>query len=122
MIRRCTNERCESFPYYGGRGISVCARWKSFEKFLEDMGERPDNSMSIERINNDLGYEPGNCVWATPTEQARNRSTCWRLTFQGKTMSVSAWADETGIGESTIRQRIKKLGWPVECALTESVR
>lgn len=72
MWNRCTNEKSGEFSRYGGRGIQVCDRWRTFEAFLADMGERPAGT-SIDRIDNERGYEPGNCRWATDTEQNRNR-------------------------------------------------
>ena len=72
MLTRCKNKNASNFKHYGGRGISVCGRWESFENFLEDMGERPEGK-SIDRINVNGNYEPSNCKWATQTEQVANR-------------------------------------------------
>lgn len=87
MLERCGNPNCETYKYYGGRGISVCARWKTFENFYADMGDRP-KGMSIERIDNNGNYEPGNCRWATQFEQVRNSRNNRRVTYAGKTLIV----------------------------------
>ncbi len=74
MIQRCTNPLNKAFKNYGGRGINVCDRWKSsYENFFSDMGRRPGPNYSIERVDNDRGYEPSNCIWATASQQAKNR-------------------------------------------------
>ena len=74
MIQRCTNPKSRDWRLYGARGITVCERWRKFENFLADMGTKPDG-LSIDRIDNDGNYEPGNCRWATALEQARNKRT-----------------------------------------------
>ena len=73
MHERCTNPRHKSFKGYGGRGITVCERWQSFDHFLSDMGLKPTSRHSLDRIDNDGGYRPDNCRWATPIEQAKNQ-------------------------------------------------
>lgn len=118
MKDRCSNQNTISFPNYGGRGISVCERWlHSFENFFADMGKRPSAKHSIERVNNNGNYEPGNCMWATKTAQARNTRRTHRLTFNGQTKSLTEWAQEIGITRAALRNRLKK-GWSVERALS----
>ena len=72
MLNRCTNPNVKSFPDYGGRGITICERWLKFENFLEDMGPSPEG-LSIDRLDNDIGYSKENCAWRTSLDQARNR-------------------------------------------------
>jgi len=121
MIERCQKPTHHAWHNYGGRGIRVCERWKRFENFLADMGERP-NGKQIDWIDNNGNYEPGNCRWATRAEQLGNTRCCRVLTFNGKTQNVTAWAEETGIPRNCIYFRIGRLGWSVEEALTQPSR
>lgn len=116
MKNRCCNPNNPRFADYGGRGIEVCARWMAFEPFLEDMGE-PTPHESIDRIDNDRGYEPGNCRWATTTQQARNTRVSRMLTVQGETLSMADWADRYGVTSAAVSKRMRR-GWSVEEAVT----
>lgn len=109
--RRCHNPKDLSFSRYGGRGITMCERWKnSATAFLEDMGEPPEG-MTIERIDNNIGYEPGNCRWASRTEQARNRRSNRRIHVEDESMTIAEWSERSGISTASIRNRIDRLGW-----------
>lgn len=122
MRARCTNPKNPTFPRYGGRGIKVCAKWREdFVAFLNDMGKRPSPQHSIERNNNDGNYEPGNCRWATPTEQSNNRRSNLILTFKGEQRTAAEWSRIMGISQSTIHARLHELGWTTERALTQPV-
>jgi hypothetical protein len=121
MRFRCEKSYDISYPRYGGRGITVCERWQSFENFLADMGERPSQDHQIERIDNSGNYTPDNCRWATRKEQARNRRTQTMLTHGGITLCVSEWAERLGIERGRLQNRIN-LGWSVERMLTEPIR
>lgn len=115
MKQRCRPSSRDR-AYYADRGIQVCDRWQSLELFLADMGPKPSRDHELDRIDNDVGYEPSNCRWATRDEQMRNtRSNAW-LTVDGKTMIVTDWAIERGISRSTIRSRLKA-GWTVKQAI-----
>lgn len=117
MIQRCENPNHKAWKYYGGRGIKVCRRWRnSFKLFLADMAPRP-TGMQMDRRDNDKGYMPSNCRWATRSEQHRNRRSNRMMTFSGETMTMWAWAEKLGIKPMTLFIRIKK-GWTVEEALS----
>lgn len=119
---RCTNPGHSSYKNYGGRGIKMCERWlNDFPSFAHDMGPRPDGA-SIDRIDPNGNYEPGNCRWATAKEQANNKRDNHMLTHQGKTQTISQWAEETGIPYTTICNRINRRHWPVADALDKSKR
>lgn len=118
---RCLNPNDHGFASYGGRGITICDRWRdSFAAFYADMGPRPSPGLAVERIDNDGPYSPENCRWATQIEQCNNtRRNVW-LTYAERTQTVAQWSRETGIGSPTIRWRLKQ-GWSIERALTEPV-
>lgn len=120
MRNRCKPDpTTDWYACYAGRGIIVCDRWQSsFPAFLADMGPRPSMAHSIDRIDNDGNYEPGNCRWATQGEQSRNTSRNRMLTHAGRTMCLTDWSAETGIAYSTLRVRLDVCGWPVDRALT----
>jgi len=109
MIIRCYDPRKHNFGNYGGRGITVCQRWRdSFYAFCEDMGVRP-KGYSIDRIDNDGNYEPGNCRWATDATQCRNRRSNVMITIDGVTKNAIDWEQEPGAaGRSVISRRIKQ--------------
>lgn len=108
MRSRCLNEKAEQFPNYGGRGISVCKEWgESFEAFIEDMGERPEGT-TLDRIDPNGNYEPNNCRWASPKEQAANKRCNVKTLIGGKLMTLSSASDVYGIPKTTIYRRYKQ--------------
>jgi hypothetical protein len=132
MLTRCYNPANKSFHRYGGRGITVCARWRgSLAAYYADMGDPPSPDHSIDRIDNDGGYWCGkaecpdcgpagrtpNCRWATPKEQARNSQSARMITFQGRTLCMTDWSGELGFPLGLVGRRISQ-GWSVEKALT----
>lgn len=116
MKKRCENSKHKAYPDYGGRGISFCVRWGSFENFLADMGKRPGEGFSIDRIDPNGNYEPGNCRWASCLEQANNKRTTPMFEYQGRTQSIADWARELGFCYWSLRNRLVNLGWTVEKA------
>ena len=123
---RCNNPNSKFYPLYGGRGITICNEWNNdyamFRKWALETGyddAAPHGKCTLDRINNDLGYFPENCRWATSMTQCNNRRSNHILTFNGQSKTISEWARETGIRKDTIRRRIVQYGWSIERALTE---
>lgn len=118
MRQRCSNRRTVGWAVYGGRGIRVCDRWQhSFAAFLQDMGPKPTAAHSIDRRDPDGDYAPDNCRWATKLTQARNCRSNRYVTFAGRTLCVSEWAEVTGLSANLIRARLN-LGWSASKTLT----
>jgi hypothetical protein len=120
MMHRCSNALAHNYSNYGGRGIVVCERWFQFENFLADMGERPIRT-SLDRIDNDGAYEPGNCQWSTPVTQSGNRRNSRYIIVEDKRMTVAEAARQYGIDRGVVRVRLG-MGWSVKKALSTPVR
>jgi len=116
MKSRCLNPRSQAYGNYGGRGISVCEKWKNFTGFLADMGECAPG-MTLERKDNNGNYEPSNCYWASRTQQTRNRRCSIHLTFLGRTLHLKEWSDRTGLPYRLLCSRVGR-GWSTEKTLT----
>ena len=124
MIQRCHNPNYPDYPRYGGRGIYVCDRWRfgedgvsGFTLFMEDVGKYARRNLSMDRIDNSKGYEPGNVRWATTKQQANNRRSTKFLTIDGVTRPLSEWSEMYGIGSKAILYRLKQ-GWSHAEAVT----
>lgn len=122
MKLRCHTPGSSMYYRYGAVGISVCDRWRdSFEAFISDMGPRPSMRHSVDRIDGRGNYEPGNCRWATYTEQANNRRDNHLITIGGRTQNVSQWAQEYGLKKNQVYNRLA-LGWTPLKALTTPIQ
>jgi hypothetical protein len=117
MMRRC---RDSDNPNYGGRGVTVDPRWRSFEKFLADMGERPEGT-TLDRIDGNGNYELSNCRWADSLTQGGNRANNRRINYQGGYLTASEWARVTGLPRSVIYMRVFGYGWTPEETLSTPV-
>lgn len=115
MRDRCSNPNRKDFYRYGGRGITVCERWQQFEHFLADMGEAPAG-LTLDRIDNNAGYAPENCRWATRHQQTYNSSHMKYIEHRGETMCLSAWQKKMGVKPHTYYSRLRR-GWSVKQAL-----
>ena len=119
MMQRCGNPSAKDYHRYGGKGIKVCKDWQTFDGFFADMGHRPAG-MSLDRIDNDLGYNASNCRWANAKTQQRNKNNNRLITYAGRTATLAEWAEAKGINKNTLHARLVK-GWPVSRALSDAV-
>lgn len=122
MRTRCRNPNAAKFHIYGGRGIDICKRWEKFESFLADMGRKPSPSHSLDRKNNNRGYSPSNCRWATSSEQNRNRSSNRFVKVNGKKVLLIDAANAAGIKPDTVKSRMFLYGWSAKKALSVPAR
>lgn len=121
MVQRCSNPSSKNWHRYGARGIFVCKTWLSYQNFLKDMGRRLSPRHSIERRDNDDGYNPRNCYWADPGTQANNKRSNVILTHNGRSLTIAQWSKEIGIRQNTIVYRLRR-GWSVERTLSEPLQ
>ena len=121
MLQRCTNPKNKAFARYGGRGIVVCERWRTFQHFMTDMGPQPSPEHSIDRINNDGNYEPGNCRWATVSQNNSNKSTCFKIEYNGRIQTATEWAQEIGVSRQAFTARLKR-GYSLDEAMAKGDR
>lgn len=121
MIGRCEDVGDSSYKNYGGRGISVCKRWKKFENFWEDMKDDYKEDLTLERIDVNGNYSPENCKWATWKDQHRNKRSSRLVVYRGETKNISDWANLLGIKRTTLRMRLDVYKYSVEKAFNEKV-
>lgn len=108
MIARCYDPRNNRYEQYGGRGITVCQRWRRYANFLSDMGRKPSPRHSIERIDRDGNYESRNCRWATATEQARNKSNSRTVALNGELVPLIVAAEAMGVSYGTLHSKLSR--------------
>jgi len=119
---RCFNRNSKDYPNYGGRGITICSEWiNSPETFVRDVGLKPSKKHSLDRINVNGNYEPGNVRWATPFQQANNNRRNRVIEWNGETKTLAQWSIVLGISSSCLSARLNKGGWPIERAFTEGI-
>lgn len=117
MVQRCHNSKTNGYENYGGRGIGVCARWRIYENFEADMGPRPIG-LSIDRIDNNGNYEPGNCRWATRKTQNSNRRYCILVKDGEEPVTLREYCRRHSLRYRPVVKRIRDRGWPIEKALS----
>ena len=120
MKDRCLNHNHIAYKYYGGRGIKVCERWQSYHAFISDMGNKPNSKHTLERINGNDGYHPGNCIWATVIDQNRNKTN--GITIDGVKKCAKEWCNQFGLKYTTYKYRVYKIGLDRQSAIVMPVR
>ena len=118
MIERCFDKNNKDAKHYMERGISCCKKWKTFEGFWDDMKSSYSDGLTLERVDNSMGYSKENCKWATRSEQSNNTRRCRFISFRGRTMNVSQWARSLGMRPSVLFCRMFQYGWSIEKSLT----
>ena len=119
MLRqRCLNPKSISYRFYGARGIKICKNWNSFSSFVKDMEPGFREGLTLDRIDNNKDYSPENCRWATKKQQANNRRNQRLLTHNGKSLTITDWAEELGVKRSTLSMRFYVYKWPTDKILT----
>lgn len=118
MKQRCLNPNSTFYKRYGGRGIGICDRWLDFQSFLLDMGPRPSPQHTIERLENDKGYAPGNCVWLVRKQQSQNRAVVRRYEFRGSRLTIRQLSEQYAIPVKSLTRRIEA-GWEISRAVLE---
>jgi hypothetical protein len=123
MKTRCTNNKVSEYHRYGGRGISYCEKWETFDGFIEDMLPTYEENLTLDRIDNDGNYCKENCRWTTYKEQSNNtRKTerALRYPYQGKMLRTSELAEVTGIKRTTLDMRLRQYDWDITRAITKT--
>lgn len=124
IIQRCANPKDRSYANYGGRGIAICDEWrhnfKTFHDYVSQLSHCGEEGYTLDRINNSLGYSPGNLRFATRVEQNRNQRKNVMITHNGKTQCLAAWATELDVSRATLNARLRR-GWSIERALTTPI-
>lgn len=120
MKSRCRNPNHKQYKDYGGRGIDFCDRWEDLASFISDMGPRSPG-MSLDRVDNSLGYSPSNCRWATRKEQNSNRRNCIFVDCDGEKVTLREYCRRKGLRYRPIVKRIQDRNWPIETALSAPV-
>lgn len=123
MRTRCNNPNFPGYADYGGRGIKVCPEWQAYEPFREwAVSNGYADTLTLDRKDNDKGYSPANCRWVTQKEQCNNKRNNHLLTYNGETLTVAQWARKLGVNYFTLHDRITKLGWSAEKAISTPIK